>query len=550
MYQHVVEAPPVGSFRARALVGSRSIMLAWNHVGPAAERADLLGFAVHRTDLTDPANDTWLQGQKRFAFQVNQGPNFPSNVAPFQRFRWGDYGAFPGHHYKYEIHPVRGTPANPDPQTPLVLDLEAAKHLVGNLGVYSNRGVTASLAYNGKYGKPPQKLPQPKQDEAYAWLTRDLGPALLDFIDATVAGDELRVAIFEFEDEDIRDRLVAASDRGVTVRIVYHDRAGTHEAEENTGNLEPLIGKAELIPRKKVDKISHNKFMVHLVPGAGGAAPKATRVWTGSTNFTRAGLYLQTNLGLLFQSDKVAQGFADYWTILSGDPVAAVAKAADKALIDAVRATLPNGPQVYFSPVAGKELLDTAVGLVQQASSLVLVSAPFGLDVQVRDAINANPQGVVEYGLVNATSTVLIGQLPHDLSKFSWFTTPAWLPSIDGRRWDNQPFGNHKIHTKSIVIDPFSQHPQMLVGSANFSDESVNHNDENAFLFVDELRGSAIVATEFLRMFDHYKTRAFIKTLEAAPHEQFLKEDGSWAGDYYNPALSRARERQVFAGEV
>ena len=83
MYQHVVSNVS-GSFTARALVGSRSIMLAWDHVGPAAERSDLLGFAIHRFDLT-AHDDDWLQGQKRFHFQQDLGDNLPSKVAPFQR---------------------------------------------------------------------------------------------------------------------------------------------------------------------------------------------------------------------------------------------------------------------------------------------------------------------------------------------------------------------------------------------------------------------------------------------------------------------------------
>jgi phosphatidylserine/phosphatidylglycerophosphate/cardiolipin synthase-like enzyme len=547
VYRHVV-SDSQGSFTARALVGSRSIMLAWDHVGPASERDDLLGFAIHRFDLTVP-DDDWLQGQKRFASQQNVGDNVPSNVAPFQRFRWGDYGAYPGHRYRYEIHPVRGTPANPDPQTPIVLSLEAADHLEGGIGVYSNRGVSASLAYNGKFGKPPQDLPEPKRTQAYDWLTRDLKPALLAFIGAAAAGDELRVCIYEFEDEEIRAAFTAAIGRGVTVRVVYHARPDDAQAAVNATNLAPLgAAGAELTARTAVEKISHNKFIVHLVHGAGGGAAVARRVWTGSTNFTRAGLYLQTNLGLVWESDAVAAGFAAYWEVLRGNPAKEVAKAPVQALVTQVRGTLPHGPQVYFSPVAGKELLDTAIDLVSHASDLVVISSPFGLDVQIRNAVNGNDPDVVEYGLVNASSGVLVAQLPHALNKFSWFTTPAWLPMFDGRRWDNQPFGQHKIHTKSIVADPFSQSPRLLVGSANFSDESVNKNDENSFLVEGDQRAAAIVATEFLRMFDHYKTRKFIADLQQTPDDQFLAEDGSWSKPYYEPFRLKFRERQVFGG--
>ncbi|MBA3779856.1 MAG: hypothetical protein H0X16_11285, partial [Chloroflexi bacterium] len=79
-------------------------------------------------------------------------------------------------------------------------------------------------------------------------------------------------------------------------------------------------------------------------------------------------------------------------------------------------------------------------------------------------------------------------------------------------------------------------------------DESVNANDENAFLIEGERRASAIIATEFLRMFDHYKTRAFIASLEQTPDNQYLAEEGSWTIPYYEPYRLKFRERVVFGG--
>lgn len=548
MYRSMVAAQ-TGAFTARALVGSRAVVVSWDHIGSAGERQDLLGFAIRRTDVTSHQS-SWLQGQKRFAGQEALGPNLESRVAPFQRFRWGDYGAYPGHHYRYDIHPVRGQPGAPVLEDPVILELEAAGHVADGVGIYSNRGVTASLAYRTKFGDPPQDLTEPKQSQAYSWLTRDLKPALLAFIDSAAAGDELRIAIYEFEDLDIRAALITAVARGVSVRVVYHARAGTGQATENAAVLAPLVAAgAEATPRAKTEKISHNKFVVHLTAGPGGTKVP-TRVWTGSTNMTRAGFYLQTNLGLVFESPELADAFARYWEVLRGDPETKAARVADADLITTARAHLPNGPTVFLSPVAGQELLSSAIDLVNQANQLVLISSPFGLDVRVRDAINGNSDDVIEYGLVNSSSKVLVRQIPHAKSRFSWFTTPAWLRQWDGRLWDNQPFGQHKIHTKAIVTDPYGDHPRLLVGSANFSDESVNWNDENAFLIEGDRRASAIVATEFLRMFDHYKTRSFIASLDSTPDDQYLTTDGSWTTPYYEPFRLKCRERLVFGGNL
>jgi phosphatidylserine/phosphatidylglycerophosphate/cardiolipin synthase-like enzyme len=120
----------------------------------------------------------------------------------------------------------------------------------------------------------------------------------------------------------------------------------------------------------------------------------------------------------------------------------------------------------------------------------------------------------------------------------------------DGRLWDNKPFGQHKIHTKVIVADPLSESSRLLVGSANFSDESVNWNDENAFLIEGDQRASAIVATEFLRMFDHYKTRSFIAGLNAAPDNQYLVGDGSWTVPYYESFRLKCRRANRVRGQL
>ncbi len=542
MYEPVV-ATKDGDLGARALVGSHSIMLSWDHDGPAADRADLLGFAIHRTNLTT-GRDTWLQGQRRFAADAAAGINIESRRAPFQRFRWGDYGAYPGHRYRYEIHPVRRTDAHLDP--PLVLEVTASKPVEDGIGLYSNRGVTASLAYRTKFGEPPQDLAGRKQRDAYAWLTRDIRPALFAFIDRAKAGDELRVAAYEFEDEAIIDRLNRALGRGVAVRLVVHARPGDSQTEDNQPGLALLAQGAEVHARTNVPNISHNKFIVHLSPDAGGALVPV-RVWTGSANFTRAALYLQTNLALEAENPALAAGFASYWELLRGNPVAKDARKAINGLVTAVRATMPGGPQLHLSPVSGAELLDVAVDLVRNASSLVLISSPFGLDGRIIEAINTNAQSIVEYGLVNTTSGRMLDLLPFASSRFSWFTTPSWLPELDGQPWDAKPVGQHKIHAKLIVADPYGPVPRVLVGSANFSDESVNRNDENALLFEGNGRVAAIAATEFLRMFDHYKTRAFIAGLEQNPEDVLLAETGDWSRRYYTPCNLKCMERKVFA---
>jgi phosphatidylserine/phosphatidylglycerophosphate/cardiolipin synthase-like enzyme len=145
-----------------------------------------------------------------------------------------------------------------------------------------------------------------------------------------------------------------------------------------------------------------------------------------------------------------------------------------------------------------------------------------------------------------------------------------------GRKWDAKAFGAHKIHAKTIVVDPWGDNPKVLIGSANFSKASCKDNDENTMLISGDRRLAAIIATEFMRMYDHYKSRFYIdefndknketnkaikkknKEREAqglAPlplkrMDNHLKSDESWSRTAFDPESKshKFRDRIVFAG--
>ncbi|MDQ3441522.1 MAG: phospholipase D-like domain-containing protein [Planctomycetota bacterium] len=536
-YQHVVSASN-GNNRATALVGMHSILVGFDFTGTKAQRNKLLGFAVHRTDLT--ANEAvWLCGQKRFKDQGDYGEDVPSSKAPFQTFHWSDYTAKPGHRYEYRVHSVFGTKQQPELRDMTTLKVEAAKNTPGVAGVYFNRGVTAALAYRKRFGDvDPEDV---IDGSAFRWLSRGLLEGLADFIASAQSGDELKVCIYEFEYEGAIDLLKAAKQRGVKLYITYHAKPGDKRTPLNTKHVNTLnLPASRVKARTNVPNISHNKFVVHRSGG------KPIKVWTGSTNWTDRGFYLQTNVGLVFNLTSVANAFDAFFDVLSDDPVTKEAKGALATLTADVASTLPQGWRMFFSPVAGDEQLRVAAKLIDEADDAVFFSSPFGLDGAITAALNANAGVTLEYGLVNVTNfKKLVARVDRSIN--SWITQPASLKKYDGRLWDAEARGNHKIHVKSMVVDPWSDNPKVLIGSANFSDESVNKNDENAFLIEGDGRLAAIVTTEFLRMFDHYKFRDWVRRAEVDTSERFLAEDGAWTADYYDSAKGKYRERMAFA---
>lgn len=538
-YQPVVTSTS-GPLRASALCGIHAVLLGFTMSGGKQARKDLLGFAIHREDLTEQ-EAYWLSGQIRFKGDPGDyGTDVPTNVAPLQTFHWSDYTVKPGHRYRYAVHPVYGPWNDLDVRAPVRLEVTAADNRASETAVHFNRGVTAALAYRRRFGDvKPDDVPD---GAAYRWLSRGLEEALLGFIGDAAAGDELKVSIYEFEHASIVEALRAARLRGVSVRLVYHAKPGDTQTAENRTHVDEVgLAQSRVVARTAVPNIHHNKLIVRWR----GGTPKD--VWTGSTNFTDAGLYLQTNVGLVLKARPVVRAFDDYFEALWQNLATSPMKDAVAEVVAAHAGELPGGWRLFFSPVRGADLLETAVMMIEKARECVFISMPFGLDGLIVEALNRNKVRIVEYGLVNTTNRKkAIGVI--DRSANSWIASPTWIKEYDGRLWDARAYGNHKIHVKSIVTDPWGDTPRVLIGSANFSDESVSRNDENAVFLEGDGRVAAIVATEFLRMFDHYKFRDYMARAKKKTSERYLAEDERWAAPYYDRTKSKYRERQVFAG--
>ncbi|MBD2036049.1 hypothetical protein H6F76_13575 [Leptolyngbya sp. FACHB-321] len=106
------------------------------------------------------------------------------------------------------------------------------------------------------------------------------------------------------------------------------------------------------------------------------------------------------------------------------------------------------------------------------------------------------------------------------------------------------------IRTKYILIDPLSDDPLVITGSANFSDALTKNNDENMLVIRGDRRVADIYLGEFVRLFNHYYSR-YVTTMQAIeqPKEakaMYLKPDDSWLTGYYEPGSPKQKERLYF----
>ncbi|WP_460218863.1 phospholipase D-like domain-containing protein [Psychroserpens sp. MEBiC05023] len=565
IYKPVVRAVS-GDYYGAALVGTYSTIIGWTFDDEAL-RDGLHGFGIKRISINPETDEImsikWLGGYKRFkATDTGKVEDVSSLEAPFQRFRWSDYSLKPHRKYTYEVYPLRGTPENlTRNEAPLIFKIRPTQEVENKLGVYVNRGVTSSMAYLSRF---KNKAPKDIGKNAYQWLSRGLKESLLDFIAQAKSGDALHCIIYEFHDNEIAQAFLKAEAKGVVVKIIHDAKAGKHSTEKTEKVIHDNQMEHLTIPRDKVN-ISHNKVVILI------RNQKPKKVWTASANFSENAFNFQTNAAIMIDNSDVAEHYEAFFKILKPNPTKKYTKIANRSHMDTINAIQGRyAAKTFFSPISKKDILITACDLILNAKSMVLISAPFGMDKRLVEAMGANDDAIIEYGIVNSTAKRRINGLHH---KNTRFFTPNRLKTYMGRTWDAKAFGAHKIHTKIIIVDPYGDNPKVFFGSANFSEASCSDNDENAMLILNDKRLAAIMTVEFMRMYDHYKSRYYIrrtedenKKIKKQNKERLLQglepkalktipihlsDDFSWSRTSYSPTpfSHKFQDRIVFSGQ-
>jgi phosphatidylserine/phosphatidylglycerophosphate/cardiolipin synthase-like enzyme len=521
-----------GLVNVRAISGTYVVFLAFDM--KESDAKGLMGFAIQRTDLTEDET-VWLRGNKTFpSIRPSTGyEDASSHEHPFQAFQWADYTAKPGYRYRYRIIPMYGSPGalKEKPATTIAIGTEplaGVKH-----EVHFNRGAIASQAFTRRF--PGQTLDQAGAP-AYAWLGRDLVPALLEFIakakDSTYS---LHAAIYELhlpEQQPWPDVLVAfraAKQAGADVKIVYH---GLDDETGNT-NAQAIAGAQikDICFARTNAKLMHNKFIVLSKNG------KPISVWTGSTNISRNALYGQLNVGHVIHDARLAKRFLEYWNELMGDPAADIKDwaEADNALPPDDE---PDALTPIFSPHHGRGVFDWWIELANDPKPLFM-TFPFGIVKDFRPVFDKK-DGVLRFALldkyVNGGNATSRAAAIADIERIRRFPNIGmalgnniFVDWIDGWHQEGSGIGVNVnwVHTKFMLIDPLGNKPITLTGSANFSEASVNTNDENMVLIRGDKRVADIYFGEFMRLFAHHRFRESVK--------RHIEQHGSAAFNTWRP---------------
>lgn len=600
------------------IAGTHTVLLGFD-LSPA-RRTGCLGFAIRRTELGRPGRHRpggrlpakWLENRLRFPRDLTGQTEVPAEYgspaetvqpedvlvdfrppataelapapngtdrSPWQSFRYIDSGVGPGRRYRYRVIPQYGGWDNLKPGPAVQLTVTTEDPGQPQTAVFFNRAAASSQQYIDLFGDldPDELTPASRREEAYAWLSRGLEEGLLAFLAQAGPGDALHAAIYEFQRPRLVEALAAARQRGVTVQVVYHQDKPSNRDKEHTGRRNAAAAaQANLgevcVPRTRQGAISHNKFVIWLKQGV----PHA--VWTGSTNWTDGALYGQLNVGHALYDQAAARKYQRYFELLladtpRGDLVQALAS------LNALPAAVPAGPGLWpiFSPAPQKtqagelQVLKLYADICRQARCL-LVCAPFALHAQLTDVLLAKtPPNTplaeqqlrfmllnMEYNLGAGQQVAVIdGQPGREVSVAVTLRTP--LHDFQNRLLAQTESFRHQgihVHAKFILADPLSDDPILVTGSANFSSNSTENNDENSLI----LRGRPhapvidIYTTEFFRMFDSYSFRGKRQQRQLEGKRLALAEDDRWTERHYEADeqgdTDRILSRQLFAGTL
>lgn len=579
----VIGASSDGKLRVHAIAGTHVVLLALDL--PKADTRGLKGFAFRRRVAGGAW--TWLTGLKIFDALFPNGvkvgangkiPRFKTNEFPIQSFLWSDYAATPETTYDFEVTAMYGAPGRLEARSKASASVTTEAEDDGRHGIWFNRGAIASQAYAEKFKNKAlsdAEYNDPASAEV-AYLSRGLLEACLRYIDETPAGDALRVVAYEFTFPRLLKALKAAIERGVDVRIVYHDTPSNNGAIEDVG-LPAKQGRKQVLFRRTKPQTPHNKFIVRL---ADGRTPVA--VWTGSTNFTPSGFLGQTNVGHKVSDRDLAASYLALWNALKDDPDD------DGATREAMRLT-PNpanaveaGTTLVFSPRPSSKMLDWYGARIGDARTSSMFTGAFSVDPKIlgpmatpgasmrfilleqpptdaiRDAQQANPADLqFSYGAIMGKQKVQVeertgrdakGRRVTKIVPIPNFKIEEWFLEEELERRTGQGFVFY-VHTKFLLVDALSNDPLICTGSANFSSASLTANDENMLLIRGDTRVADIYMTEFDRVFRHFYSRDVINAIAKSGGKAkvgILDPTDKWTRAYYKADDPKRHKREMF----
>lgn len=280
--------------------------------------------------------------------------------------------------------------------------------------------------------------------------TTEMEAALLNLLNN--ATQSIDVAIYGFDRASLRDALIAAHNRGVTVRVIGDD--DTIADPRYAPYYQALVDAGIAIVPDILSYLQHNKF----------AVIDDQITWTGSTNWTDTGFTFNMNNSQVFTDTYIALAYSmEFEEMFSGHFSNGKTDNTPHVF------TYTNAViEIYFAPTDGTEghileALDSADSTFQFAQ-FFWTSAPLG-QLAVSKFVT---EGVDVWGTWDQLGAGNVSSQDNVLCAAG---VPVRVEDFGG-----------KLHHKVGVIDAYGSDPTVVTGSFNWTASAEDNNDENTMI--------------------------------------------------------------------
>ncbi|UGY04062.1 phospholipase D-like domain-containing protein [Bradyrhizobium quebecense] len=267
----------------------------------------------------------------------------------------------------------------------------------------------------------------------------------------------------------------------------------------------------------------HNKFVVE-----SDAHGNAIRVLTGSTNWTTTGLCTQLKNVLIIENAVIAKRYLDQWgkLVAAGNAMPPALKTSNSS------PTSDSNISVFFAATNGEAEFKPVLDLIKNAKDGALFLMFMPGQSPLLDALLVRAQqsdiyvrGVVSTMMASKSGDIVsVGgevvksgapkqsfhddvQLPHGVSATN---EPSWADVEFSVQQIRNAGMIAIVHSKTIVIDPFSDNCAVITGSHNFSVAASEKNDENLVIIHGNKQLAQAYALHINGVYDHYSWRGYL----------------------------------------
>ncbi|MCZ6913688.1 MAG: phospholipase D-like domain-containing protein [Rickettsia endosymbiont of Ixodes persulcatus] len=458
----------------KTYVSGATVLLAMNLKKKATK--NLAGFAI----LCAPTNKPSYYLDNRINFksgaQSSKNQWTPSNIAPFQKFRW--VHVLQGRQiegiYNYTVTAMyftSNTKLIAGASTSVSVNL-SPPHKNAMIGF--TRGYISSQAYVDKFNNKPIRPVKktldfdttPYQDQ-YKWLGGQARKLLFSFLAEALKDPSITIDLFAYDldEPDFIKKLQKLKGRlrAILDNASLHTKPGALEIEA-ASRLKESAGEKNVL-QGHFKRFAHSKVLIQKKLG------RPIKVLTGSANFSIRGFYVQANNILVFNNPQIADKYEEAFQTAFTDMKNFQKSQIASQWFDFHIQNLPS-MSIAFSPhISANVSLDSVEKSIKEAKTSILFSVMSlrgsgSILESLRNLISR--KNIFSYGISQMANGLDLFKPGNNRAKFAAFAyLNGSIPENFKQEWSGG--SGQTIHHKFIVVDFNGDNPIVFTGSSNLA---------------------------------------------------------------------------------